>query len=151
MRACVFSCVCGRCSLLKAPFLKVKPCELWWVGGRTVGWLAGWWAFGSLPRCTNLPLAKKKKQGKTFLPFQSCVCAPRRAEAAWHLGSCSFCAAPWKWPPPFVSAARPLRPWANIQVKQWQTLSRFRRSEMGREGSSRFLSFFLSFCLFVSN
>lgn len=60
---CVFVCVCvcGRCSLLKTPFLKVKPCKLWWVGGRTVDWLAGWCAFGSLPRCTNLPKKKKRQ------------------------------------------------------------------------------------------
>lgn len=151
VRACVFSCVCV--CVVAAHCLKLlffKPCKLWWVGGRTVDWLAGWCAFGSLPCCTNLP---KKKKGKTFLPFQSRVCAPRRAEAAWHLGSCFFCAAPWKWPPPFVPAARPLRPWANIQVKQWQTLSRFRRSEMGRGGGVQDLAseFFFSFCLFVSN
>lgn len=88
---------------------------------------------------------KKKKKGKTLLPFQSRVCAPRRAEAAWHLGSCSFCAAPWKWPPPFVPAVRPLRPWANIQVKQWQTLSRFRRREMGRGPGGEFKIWLLSF------
>lgn len=73
------------------------------VGGWTDGWLVGWlvcvWVITALYEPAT---CKKKKKGKTFLPFQSRVCAPRRAEAAWHLGSCSFCAAPWKWPPPPV-------------------------------------------------
>lgn len=113
------------------------------MDGRLASWLVGV-RLGHYRAVRTCHLQKKKKRQN--LPSLSEPCLrPEASGGRLALRKLLLLCGALEMAP----AARPLRPWANIQVKQWQTLSRFRRSEMGGGGVQDLASeFFFPFvCL----